>query len=164
MKVLVNNLSHFEEKAREFERKTREFERQNREYELKIKEYQKAEDKALSEPPEAPEAPEAPEMPAVDIDIDWNGSKMFGQSKAAVDSMINAMSDQVIELLGRYGHTMRKVKDNEWVMVAIDFNYKIWDTEDSRLYLKVRKSDLLKYNRDEIDLNGLKKLIKTWRG
>ena len=164
MKVLVNNLSHFEEKAREFERKTREFERQNREYELKIKEYQKAEDKALSEPPEAPEAPEAPEMPAVDIDIDWNGSKMFGQSKAAVDSMINVMSDQVIELLGRYGHTMRKVKDNEWVMVAIDFNYKIWDTEDSRLYLKVRKSDLLKYNRDEIDLNGLKKLIKTWRG
>jgi hypothetical protein len=49
-------------------------------------------------------------------------------------------------------------------MVAVDFNYRIWDSDADRLYIKVKKSDLLKYNRDEINFDTLKKSVKIWRG
>jgi len=167
MKVFVRNLSQWEQKNRQFEQQSREFERKTREWE-------KNQDKALAEPPELPEAPEAPELPEMpeapempenfNIDIDWDGHGMLKQTKAEIDSVINDMSNQIIELLGQYAHTIRKVKDNEWIMVAVDFNYKVWDTDESRLYIKVKKSDLLKYNRDDIDLETLKKSVRTWRG
>ncbi len=170
VKVFVKNLSKFEKQTREFERearefehKTKEFERKTREIELKAKEHEKNQEKTPTEPPEPPEAPEAPEID-VDVDVNWNSDQILGQDKAEVDSIINSMSDQILELLGQYGHTMRKVKDNEWIMVAVDFNYKVWDSDANRLYIKVKKSDLLKYNRDEINLDVLKKNVKIWRG
>ncbi len=169
MRIFIKNMSNWDEKNREFERKTRQYEQRMRDYEKKLNEkYEDMSDKsvpgtsALPIPPEPPEAPEAPE---IDIDVDWrNNHQYLQQGKTEIDSILNSMSDQIIELLGQYGHTMRKVKDNEWVMVAVDFNYRVWDSDDSRLYIKVKKADLLKYNRDQINLNTLKQTMKIWRG
>jgi len=172
MRVLIKNMSNWEQKNRQYEQKTRQYEQKMREYEKKLKEYDNQKERKLIVPPvppvepvipEAPEAPEAPELD-IDVDIDWNKEQYLKQEKVEIDSIINSMSNQIVELLGQYSHTMRKVKDNEWIMVAVDFNYRIWDSEASRLYIKVKKSDLLKYNRNEINLDTLKKTVKTWRG
>lgn len=176
MRVIIKNMSNWEQRTREFEAKSKAFEKQTQQYEQKLREYenklkefervQGSPNSKLPAPPALPEPPEAPEAPelGIDVDVDWGGEQYLKQEKAEIDSIVNALSDQIVELLGQYGHTMRKVKDNEWIMVAVDFNYRIWDSDANRLYIKVKKSDLLKYNRDEINLDTLKKTVKTWRG
>jgi len=176
MRVIIKNISNWEQRTREYEAKskafeklTQQYEQKLQEYENKLKEYERVQgspDSKLPVPPALPAPPVAPEAPElnIDVDVDWKGEQYLKQEKAEIDSIVNALSDQIVELLGQYGHTMRKVKDNEWIMVAVDFNYRIWDSDADRLYIKVKKSDLLKYNRDEINFDTLKKSVKIWRG
>ncbi|MBC8491541.1 MAG: hypothetical protein H8D42_03175 [Candidatus Marinimicrobia bacterium] len=74
------------------------------------------------------------------------------------------MSDNILEMLGQYGHTLRKVKENEWIIVALDLDNHLRDQDWRWLYIKVRKSDITKYSREKIKLEELKKRAKIWRG
>lgn len=88
----------------------------------------------------------------------------FHRSKAETDSIVNKIRDDLLELLGQYGHTLKKVKDNEWIMIAVDLNDRFWGEDLCLLYIKVKKSDVIKYNREEINFDGFKKRAKVWRG
>lgn len=101
-----------------------------------------------------------------DFDFEFDCNFEFDErlDEARVDSIATEMSDNILEILGQYGHTLRKVKENEWIMVALDLDNHLWDQEWRWLYIKVRKSDVTKYSREKIKLEELKKRAKIWRG
>jgi len=101
-----------------------------------------------------------------DFDFDFDFDFEFDErlDEARVDSIATEMSDNILEILGQYGHTLRKVKENEWVMVALDLDNHLWDQDWRWLYIKVRKSDITKYSREQIKLEEFKKRAKIWRG
>ena len=101
-----------------------------------------------------------------DFDFDFDCNFEFDErlDEAEVDSIANEISDNILEILGQYGHTLRKVKENEWIMVALDLDNHLWDQDWRWLYIKVRKSDITKYSREKIKLEELKKHAKIRRG
>ncbi len=97
-----------------------------------------------------------------DFDLDFNFDERLDEAR--VDSIATEMSDNILEILGQYGHTLRKVKENEWIMVALDLDNHLWDQDWRWLYIKVRKSDVTKYSQEKIKLEEFKKRAKIWRG
>lgn len=97
-----------------------------------------------------------------DFDCNFEFDKRLDEAR--VDSIVTEMSDNILEILGQYGHTLRKVNENEWIMVALDLDNHLWDQDWRWLYIKVRKSDITKYNREQIKIEELKKRAKIWRG
>jgi len=98
------------------------------------------------------------------FDFDCNFEFDERLDKARVDSIVTEISDNILEILGQYGHTLRKVKENEWIMVALDLDNHLWDQDWRWLYIKVRKSDVTKYSREKIKLEEFKKRAKIRRG
>jgi len=86
------------------------------------------------------------------------------QQIAIKDSTINLVKDDIVEVLGSYGHTLKNVKDNEWIMIAVELGNRLIGQTSERLYIKVRKADVLRYSREQIGLDSFKKTIVMWQG
>ncbi len=94
-----------------------------------------------------------------DFDFDQQ-SKLTDQE---IDSVMNDISGKIIDVLGQYGQTLRNVKKNEWIMVAVDVDNHLFDKDWNMLYLKIKKADVERYARDEIDAEKFKKTVEIWR-
>lgn len=67
---------------------------------------------------------------------------------------------KIIEILGDYGHTLRKLKDSEWIGVALEFGgSQHLKSEKSPLIIKVRKKDVMAFRKDKINLREFKKRV-----
>ena len=87
----------------------------------------------------------------------------IGLKDSEKDSIVTVLTDDLLALLGQYGHTLKKVKDNQWIMITVEFDNYILD-EMQKIHMKVRKSDVMKFNRDQIDFEAFKQKVQTWKG
>lgn len=152
MRVVVKNAAEAEKRAKETEKKAKEYEKRAKEYEKRVKKYKKrvgSDKDSLSF---------SFTFNMDDFDFD------FHRSKAETDSIVDKIRDDLLELLGQYGNTLKKVNDNEWIMIAVDLNDRFWNEDLYWLYIKVKKSDVIKYNREEINFDSFKKRVKVWQG
>ncbi len=143
IRVIVKNASEAEKRAKDAEKRAKEHEKRVMKYKKRVN----SDDDSLS----------------FSFTFD-TGDFDFHRSKAETDSIVNKIRDDLLELLGQYGHTLKKIKDSEWIMIAVDLNDRFWDEDLCWLYIKVKKSDVIKYNKDEINFDSFKKRVKVWRG
>jgi len=150
--LLEKNIKVFVKNASEAEKRAEQAEKRAKEYEKRVKKYKKRVDS---------------DKDSLSFSFTFNMDDFdfdFHRSKAETDSIVDKIRDDLLELLGQYGNTLKKVNDNEWIMIAVDLNDRFWNEELYWLYIKVKKSDVIKYNREEINFDSFKKRVKVWRG
>ena len=80
-----------------------------------------------------------------------------------IKESIKGFKDELVELVGDYGHTLRTLKPTEYVVVNINFrdNWRAHFLESpQQVILKVRKQDLDRYDRGELTLAALRKKVE----
>ncbi|MCH8019232.1 hypothetical protein IH785_05165 [candidate division KSB1 bacterium] len=80
-----------------------------------------------------------------------------------IKESIKGFKDELVELVGDYGHTLRTLKPTEYVVVNINFkdNWRAHFLETpQQVILKVRKQDLDRYDRGELTLAALRKKVE----
>ena len=157
-----------EERVRDQEEKVREHEEQVRAQEETIR---KSHSKVAEASPADPAPPAAPLPPHkvilhdedYDFDFDFDFDKAMRPTDKEIDSILTGITDKIIEILGQYGPTLRTVKNNESILVAVDIANHLWDDNRNMLYLKVKKSDVDRYARDELTFEKFKKSVDIWK-
>ncbi len=80
-----------------------------------------------------------------------------------IKESIKGFKDELVELVGDYGHTLRTLKPTEYVVVNINFrdNWRAHFLESpQQVILKVRKQDLDRYDRGDLTLAALRKKVE----
>jgi len=165
-KIIVKNLSEIEEKLRDFETDVRKYEKHVRDIER-------------SELPALPELPAPPSLPirkekrifvdkngdSVEVDLDFDVD--FNPDKAAadieIDSLMDAVTADIIGVLGQYGATLRSVKKGETILVTVDFSRRFWTVTPNTLYLKVKKSDVERFAWEGLSSEQFKQTVTVWK-
>lgn len=97
-----------------------------------------------------------------------NGKHNFSvQTFSSTDSSndikekLDFLESRIINLLSRFGHTMRKLDDNEWLEIALNINAHDFDEDFSKMILKIKKRDINDLSNQKIDLDRFKQRIKV---
>jgi len=176
--IVEKGLARAEKAMRKIDQRMREFDEQMREYDERMRKYDELKRKLEkrssnnqmdSEESILPPAPPVPPVPPVSsdedsetMDINVQFDVQSKQTQAQRDSVLNKLKNDIIEVVGQYGHTLRKIKDSECIMVAVDLNDRLSDDEAKRMYFKFKKSDVTRYNREEITFDTFKETVKVW--
>lgn len=165
-KIIVKNVSEIEHKLRDFETDVRKYEKRVRDIER-------------SELPAPPDLPSPPSLPIrkekrifvdkngdsvevdLDFDVDINMNKIASDTE--IDSLMDAVAADIIDMLGQYGATLRSVKKGETILVTVDFSRQFWTVKPNTLYLKVRKSDVERCTRDGLTSEQFKQAVTVWK-
>lgn len=70
---------------------------------------------------------------------------------------------EILELTGQYGHTLRCVKDQEWVVITLIDGSDFTGLPENRYYVQVRKADVEKYRKEELNFNQFKQRARIWK-
>ena len=184
-RVLIKKADEIEKKVAKYEARVRKHEERVREYEEKAREYEqqlrdrKKDDEELEAPPAPPTLRRTATTPThivintngdtvnvdgdFDFDFDFDFDRESSMSQKEIDSLLNDLTDKITDALGKYGATLRSVKDNESILVAVDLSSHIWDSDYDMLYLKVKKSDITRYSRDKISYDKFRKTVEVWK-
>lgn len=99
-------------------------------------------------------------------EIRAKGAKAETKTKSPEERMkesIKGFKDELIELVGDYGHTLRTLKPTEYVVVNINFKNN-WGARflesPQQVILKVRKQDLDRYDRGDLTLTAFRKKVE----
>jgi len=87
----------------------------------------------------------------------WSGD----ENAMNVDEKINLLQDKVINLMSRFGHTMRHLDNNEWLEIALNINAQHVEKDFSKVIMKIKKSDIDRFNRQQINQNDFKKIVRV---
>jgi len=164
---------NIEKKIRRIEREAEDMEAElerHREIEREIEREVREMEAELPEPEDdeivIKKAPQKPDSIRVRINrkpVDVDLYRDFELSASERDSILNSIQNNLLELLGQYGHTLRKVKDDQYILVAVELR-NVRANEDDYLYLKVRKADIIKFSRERIDFDKFRQQAKIWTG
>ena len=157
--LFVSGVDLFDHYAGHFIRMKDDYERMARDMERAL------ERGDLPEPPEPPEPPESEDEDDDERDryrYHYSWSERRELSQARRDSLLNELEIELLQLIGQYGHTLNKLKDTEYIMITLDLDEKMYDKGVGKFNLKIKKSDVMKFNRDQIDLENLRKKAKIW--
>lgn len=176
----VSALDRFEHiiirKAGDLEKKMLQSEEKARTMEDRVRAREEAsrqrESRATEAPPADPVPPVAPVPPHriilhdednFNFDFDFDFDKAPKPTDKEIDSILTGITDKIIDILGQYGPTLRTVKKVESILVAIDIANHLWDNDWNMLYLKVKKTDVDRYARDELTFEKFKKSVDIWK-
>ncbi len=84
-----------------------------------------------------------------------------GQKEA--QSALERLKAELVELVADYGHTLRTLEPNEYVVVSVDFRNSwayVYSETPSRIVLKVKKSELDRYERGDLTFAQLRQEVK----
>lgn len=98
-----------------------------------------------------------------DFDLNFNFDKDLQPTEREIDSVLNDITDKIINVLGQYGATMRSVKKDESILVAVDITNPLWSNTGNMLYIKAKKADIERYARDAITFEKFRKSVKVWK-
>ncbi|MGC9364431.1 MAG: hypothetical protein ACP5FZ_07680 [Fidelibacterota bacterium] len=164
----VTGYDHLEKiiikKAGDLEKKLRWFETDVHRHEERIRELEEAE---LPVPPAAPALPGGRENrifvhgddDTVDVDFDVQVT----EPDVKIDSLMDAITAQIIDVLGQYGATLRSVKKDETILVTVNLSHRFWTETPGTLYLKVNKSDVERFSREELTTEQFRKAVAVWK-
>ena len=85
------------------------------------------------------------------------------KSQEQLEQAFADFKEEVIQLVADYGHTLRKLKSNEYVIVNVDFENRwalLYTETPKRVFFKVQKRELDRYNRGQITLAQLKSKVE----
>ncbi len=70
---------------------------------------------------------------------------------------VKEYEEKLIKVISKYGHTLSKIKPDEYVEIALNFNGVRMDKDFSKGILKVRKSDIDAFHKGKIDYDNFSK-------
>lgn len=85
------------------------------------------------------------------------------EADVKIDSLMDAITTKIIDVLGQYGATLRSVKKDETILVTVDLSRRFWTETPNTLYLKVSKSDVERFSREELTTEQFRKAIAVWK-
>lgn len=90
-------------------------------------------------------------------DIVVTEDKQSELERKSSEEMVDEYKQALIEVLGDYGHTLRTLKPNEYVVIVVGFDNGLGfpGADLNQFVLKTQKSDLDAYNRGDISLARL---------
>jgi len=75
---------------------------------------------------------------------------------------LNRVEDKLIQLISKYGHTLRNLKQDEWLEVALNL-HNIMNQNYTKSVLKIQKKTLDEFTQAKINYEQLKKKVKIVR-
>jgi hypothetical protein len=151
--LIVKNLEQVEEKLKEHEKKLAEFE------------------DSLEEDDDSDLVIVKPKPPKITVRSRDDDTQIIIQDKyecelsqSQIDSIITNLQNELIEIVGQYGSTIRPVQKNECIMLAVDLDAPFTSRDYGWLYIKVQKADIDLYMRDALRFDEFKRRVKIWRG
>jgi len=76
------------------------------------------------------------------------------------EQKLEKLKSSIISILADYGHTMRRLKADEWLGVALELNGFLHDENGpSTLFFKIRKSDIDAFNQKRVNLEQFKERL-----
>lgn len=165
----VTGFDHLEKiiikKAGDLEKKLRWFETDIHRHEERVREFEEAD---LPPPPALPGGKEKRiivhgDEDTADVDFDVDFDVQVTEPDVKIDSLMDAITTQIIDVLGQYGATLRSVKKDETILVTVDLSRRFWTGTPNTLYLKVNKSDVERFAREELTTEQFRKAVAVWK-
>jgi uncharacterized protein (UPF0335 family) len=72
------------------------------------------------------------------------------------------IEEKLEEIMSKYGHTLSKVKKDEWVEIFLDYSGMGMDNKFSRSIIKVKKCDIDDFNKEKIDFDSFRKKVSVF--
>jgi len=173
-KFVVLKTYEIERKVKQHEARIKQEEKRIKQEEARIKQKeasiaqkeaskkQKSRDTEVLVLPKPVEPAEPVEPVEFDFDFDFNFGESAKLTGHELDSLINVTTDNIIKVLGQYGATLKKVTKDEYVLVSFEISVPRGE-KTSSVCLKVTRSDIERFARDEIDFVKFKKAIEISR-
>ena len=74
--------------------------------------------------------------------------------------LIEQLKNDIIDILGRYGASLRTVPENEYVMITVDLSRHFESNSPNKLLIKSQMNDIKRFNRDELSFDRFKNAIQ----
>jgi len=74
---------------------------------------------------------------------------------------VDLLQNKIINLVSRYGHTLKKLSDQEALEIALNLNTHQFDEDYSKIVLKIQKNYIENLNRQKINLDEFKRHIQV---
>ena len=104
-------------------------------------------------------------------DIEWKqnevveitaGSKSDSKTKhEELREVMKTYRENIIDILGRYGGSLRSVPENEFVLIAVDLGSPFHDELSKVLYIKAKMNDIKRYNREQLSFDRFKNAVQV---
>lgn len=88
-------------------------------------------------------------------------TKPSKESGAKTDSFKN-YEEKLIKLIAKYGYTLSKIKKDEWIIIALNFNRLGINNRFPKSVIKVKKSDIDDFNKGKIDFKNFEKKVSVF--
>ena len=88
--------------------------------------------------------------------VNTRNIKIVKKSKVKPDD-VKEYEEKLINVISKYGHTLSKIKPNEYVEIALNFNGVRMDKDFSKGILKIKKSDIDDFYKGKIDYESFSK-------
>jgi len=74
---------------------------------------------------------------------------------------LEKVEQKLIQVISNYGHNLKALQPNEWVEIAINFKGIPMKENYSKSILRVQKKFIDEYNRDRLNFDQFKKMVKA---
>jgi len=105
-------------------------------------------------------------IPPIPVPLpDWPVLSVISESltPAQMDSIIGVLRSNLADILGQYGATLKTIKPEENILIAISLDTGWLRKSTQWIYVKVKKSDIDKFSRGQLDETKFRARIETWK-
>ena len=83
-----------------------------------------------------------------------------GEEKRSDKELIQELQDDIIDILGRYGATLRSVPEDEYVLITVDISNPFESQLPTKMLIKSKMSDIKLFNREQMSFDKFKNIIQ----
>lgn len=76
---------------------------------------------------------------------------------------LHKVEDKMIRIISNYGHTLRTLKQDEWLEIALNLRGTFFNENYTKSILKIQKKTLDDFSKEKINYDQLKKQVKIIR-
>lgn len=96
---------------------------------------------------------------AIVLGVEKTMQRTQQEKERAMDNQIT----ELLELTGQYGHILKCVKDQESIVIALVNAIDFSGMPANKHYVQVRKADVEKYRKEELDFQQFKSRSRIWK-
>ena len=84
------------------------------------------------------------------------------EEKKSDEELIEELKSDIIDVLGRYGASLRTVPDNEHVLITVDLSSPFVGKESlSKMLIKAKMADIKRFNKEQMSFSNFKNVIQA---
>ena len=80
--------------------------------------------------------------------------------KKSDEELLEELKSDIIDILGRYGASLRTVPESEHVLITVDLSGSFGSESPSKMLIKAKMADIKRFNREQLSFSNFKNLIQ----